>query len=268
MSQGLYLYCLARLSRLPPLALQGLDGVSPLEVESWGDVAAVWSPVALEEFCGAEAAARFQDLVWVGPRVVRQQEVVAAIMAFSPVLPVRFGTIFSSRERLAAALRRHHEAAAAFLQEMTGQEEWAVKGMLDQAGAQEKWWALKLGREAQALEALSPGKRYFQEKRLREQSDRELTEWLKHTARELARKLKDQAVAFRERRLISRQATGRDQEMVWNWAFLVPQAKVSAFKAEIQAANTEHQERGLALECTGPWPPYSFCPALEMEASV
>jgi len=268
MSQGLYLYCLARLSLLPPLADKGLDGVSPLEVEAFQDVAAVWSPVALEEFCGAGAAARLQDLAWVGPRIVRQQEVVAGIMAFSPVLPLRFGTIFSSRERLTEVLRRHYDAAAAFLEAMAGREEWAVKGMLDQARAQEKLWALKLTQEAPALEALSTGRRYFQEKRLREQSDQELQKWLKHTARELAQSLGDYAVEFRERRLLSRQATGRDQEMVWNWAFLVPQSAVAAFKAQIQAANAEHGRRGLALECTGPWPPYSFCPALDLEWSA
>jgi hypothetical protein len=266
MPQGLYLYCLARLSLLPPLEDKGLDGVSPLQVESFQDIAAVWSPVALEDFCGAGAAARLQDLSWVGPRIVRQQEIVAGVMGFSPVLPVRFGTIFSSRERLAEVLRRHHEAAASFLEAMAGQEEWAVKGMLDQAGAKEKLWALKQNQEAQALEALAPGKRYFLEKRLRAESDQELHKWLKHTARELAQNLRDYAVEFRERRLLSRQATGRDKEMVWNWAFLVPQEAVATFQAQIEAANTEHGEHGLELECTGPWPPYSFCPALDLES--
>ena len=36
-------------------------------------------------------------------------------------------------------------------------------------------------------------------------------------------------------------------------------------KALIQDVNTQYADRGLRLEVTGPWPPYSFCPALDME---
>ena len=54
-----------------------------------------------------------------------------------------------------------------FLKRITDQEEWAVKGLLDRHGAQEKLFSLKLAREAESLEALSPGKRYFEEQRLR-----------------------------------------------------------------------------------------------------
>ncbi len=52
MSEGLYLFCLARLSRLPTLPLkgQGLDGQNSLQVASFQDLAAVWSQVPLEDF--------------------------------------------------------------------------------------------------------------------------------------------------------------------------------------------------------------------------
>ena len=66
MPQGLYLYCLARRDRLPPSPLvgRGLDGQNPLEVAIFQDLAAVWSPVPVEDFCGpeAEATARGPDL--------------------------------------------------------------------------------------------------------------------------------------------------------------------------------------------------------------
>ncbi|MBM4275942.1 MAG: GvpL/GvpF family gas vesicle protein [Deltaproteobacteria bacterium] len=267
MEQGLYLFCLTRLSRLPalPLAGKGLDGRSPLQVAGFRDLAAVWCPVSVEDFCGPDAAERLRELTWIGPRVIRHQEVVARVMRHSPVLPARFGTIFSSAASLEKVLQHHHDAIAGFLERITGREEWAVKGMLDRAGAKEKLFSLKLAREEERLGALSPGKRYFQEQRLRASCDQELKQWLQEVCRKLWASLRDYAAEVRERRLLSREATGSDKEMVFNWAFLVPQKVAPDFRALIQEANRRNGELGLVLECTGPWPPYSFTPALDLE---
>jgi len=270
MSDGLYLFCLARLRRLPPLPLpgRGVDGRSPLEVAVFQDLAAVWSPVPVEDFCGPEAEERMQDLTWIGPRVIRHQEVVAGVMRHSPVLPARFGTIFSSLAKLEKVLQRHSEAIAGTLTRLTDQEEWAVKGMLDRTGAKEKLFSLKLSREAERLKALSPGKRYFEEQRLRAAGDLELQRWLQEVRRKLWTDLRDYAAEVRERRLLSREATGSDADMVWNWALLLPRQAVGGFQALVQAVNAQYGEYGLRLECTGPWPPYSFCPVLDMESEA
>lgn len=267
MSQGLYLFCLARFSRLPPLPLEGrgLDGQSRLQVDSFRDLAAIWSPVPVEDFCGPEAEARLGDLAWIGPRVIRHQAVVAGVMRHSPVLPARFGTIFASSANLAGVLERHHDTIAGFLERLADQEEWALKGLLDRAGAKEKLFSLQLAREAERLETLAPGKRYFQEQRLRAVCDQELQRWLQKVCRELWTELGDYAAAVRQRRLLSREATGSDKAMVLNWAFLVPARAVPGFRTRIQDANARCADRGLVLECTGPWPPYSFTPALDME---
>jgi hypothetical protein len=267
MPQGLYVYCLARLSRLPPLPLLGLgvDGQSALAIATYQDLAAVWSPVAVEDFCGPEAEARLQDLTWIGPRVIRHQEVVAGVMRHSPVLPVRFGTIFASLANLEKVLQCHSATIAGVLDHFTDQEEWAVKGMLDRTQAREKLLALKLAREAEALEALSPGKRYFEEQRLRAAGDQELSQWLKEVGRKLWAAFRNDAADIQERQRLSRKTTGSDQDMVWNWALLIPRPAVGGFKARIQEVNAQYAHRGLSLEVTGPWPPYSFCPALDME---
>ena len=114
-------------------------------------------------------------------------------------------------------------------------------------------------------EALSPGKRYFEEQRLRAAGDQELQRWLQEVCREVWSDLRDYAAEVRERRRLSREATGSDQDMVWNWALLVPETAVADFQARIRDANAQYASHGLRLECTGPWPPYSFTPALDME---
>jgi hypothetical protein len=267
MSQGLYLYCLARLDRLPPSPQwgPGLDGLNPPAVALFHDLAAVWSSVPLEDFCGPEAEARLQDLTWIGPRVIRHQEVVAGVMRHSPVLPARFGTIFSSLANLEKVIERHRDAIAGFLARITDQEEWAVKGLLDRPGAKGKLFSLRLAQEAKNLEAASPGKRYFEEQRLRAACDRELQRWLQEACREVWTDLRNCAADVRERRVLSREVTGSDQDMVWNWALMVPEKAAPGLKARIREANARYAGHGLVLECTGPWPPYSFTPALDME---
>ena len=231
MEPGIYLYCLARLSRLAPLPLlgPGVDGQNSLAVATYQDLVAVWSPVPVEDFCGPAAEERLGDLTWIGPRVIRHQEVVAGVMRHSPVLPVRFGTIFASLANLEKVLQYHAATIAEFLERLTDQEEWAVKGMLDRAGAKEKLFSLKLAREAESLKALSPGKRYFEEQRLRAAGDQELQRWLHKVCREVWTNLQDYAAEVQERRLLSREATGSDQDMVWNWALLIPEAGSGRF---------------------------------------
>ena len=53
--------------------------------------------------------------------------------------------------------------------------------------------------------------------------------------------------------------------MGWNWALLIPRQAVGGFQTRIQDINAQYGDRGLRVEVTGPWPPYSFCPALDME---
>jgi hypothetical protein len=267
MEQGLYLFCLARLSCLLSLPLQGLglDGRGPLLVTGFRDLAAVWAPVSIEDFCGPEAAERLQDLTWIGPRVIRHQEVVAGVMRHSPVLPARFGTIFSSAANLEKVLHQRHDTIAVCLERLSDREEWAVKGLLDRPAAKERLFSLKLAQKTADLEVLSPGKRYFEEQRLRAACDRELPRWLKGVHLDLWDDLRRHAAESRERRLLSREASGRARDMVFNWAFLLPTGAVAAFQDRIQAANDRYADYDLWLECTGPWPPYSFCPALEPE---
>ncbi len=140
-----------------------------------------------------------------------------------------------------------------------------MKGMLDRPAAKARLFSLKLAQETADLEGLSPGKRYFEEQRLRAACDQESSRWLQAVLRELWTDLRQYAAEVRERRLLSREATGSDQDMVFNWAFLLPARSVAGFQARIREANALYRDCGLVLEATGPWPPYSFCPVLELE---
>ena len=261
----IYLYCFARYSLLPDLGETGVDGKNPVSLHHHMDIAAVVSIVPFEEFRGPSAESRLSDLSWVGPRAVRHEEVVEQVMHFSPVLPARFGTLFSSTHSIEKILEKHHDTIRGFLDEVADKEEWSVKGLLDQEKAREKLISTLLSRESENLSSLPIGRRYFQEQRLRTSAAKELNNYLKKVCKEMLEDLSNHASDFCERKVLPGIAPEGNNDMVLNWAFLMSRDGVRNVRPLIDRANEDLASQGLTFQLSGPWPPYSFCPALEME---
>jgi len=240
----------------------GIDGEHPPFCWCHGDSAAILSLVSREEFCGPAADANLQDLAWVGPRVCRHQAVLEQTMPFAPVLPARFGTLFSSLEALGQFMERHREAIARFLEGVTGLEEWAVKGLLDRGLAEEEFVRQQLA-EGKARPAASPGLAYLHEEQARLKAKAGLEDWLAGACGTVLEELAPLASEGCPRPVLSRETTGADQEMVLNWAFLVPRRALAEFRKRVERVNASQTRPGLTFALSGPWPPYSFCPALD-----
>src|SRR5208337_1782624 len=206
--KALYLFCFARASRLGELEGAGVDGQHPLSVfrttagavrqPPLRAVCAVLSEARLEDFCGEAAELRLRDLAWVGPRALRHEAVVEEVMRHSPVLPVRFGTLFSSQELLAEFLDKHGAVISEFLERVTDQEEWSVRGLLDRRQAGAALTVATLAAQQAQLATLPPGRRYFAEQRIRAGAEKGLSLWLEQTRREVARELMKEASDFCE----------------------------------------------------------------------
>jgi gas vesicle protein GvpL/GvpF len=261
-SSAIYLFCLAR----SPLSLgsedRGMDDQNPLLSWTFRDVVAVVSKVRREEFCGPEAETRMRDLAWMGPRACRHEAVIEKEMRFSPVLPARFATLFSSLQSLEDFLKNHYASIRRFLDRVAGKDEWAVKGMLERKKANEAMVSEKLAGRKAELAGLSQGARYFLERRLGADVQRELPTWLQKICEQLVKDLGPIAATFLRRPVLSVGTEKEDREMVMNFAFLLPRNAGSEFHKRISEANASHSERGLNFEITGPWPAYSFSASL------
>jgi len=152
------------------------------------------------------------------------------------------------------------EAITGFFAQLGDQQEWAVQGLLDRAGALRGLVASVQAAEATA--ATSPGARYFQEKRIQAQCERDLNLRLKEHCRRVAAVLGTESGGFRERRVPGPGAVGSDAEVVLNWAFLVSPEALLDFRRRLDQFNGAEGFPGLTLTVTGPWPPYSFAPNL------
>jgi len=262
MSRGIYLFCLTPAIPRPEIAGKGIDGEHPLFVEVIGEVAAVLAEVHLEDFTDSEAKEKMEDLAWVAPRALCHEEVVLSVMEQGPVLPVRFGTVFSSIEAAAEPLRQRQDVLMKFFQDTIDKREWTLKGYVDRPQARARMTAARLAAEKEQLAGLSPGKRYFLEQKIKGAVDKDVAIWLKEMARDILSVVKKMSVGFSECRLQSQDVTGRDEEMFFHGALLVPDGSVAALEDMTNEWNTRHETQGLSLELSGPWPPYHFAPVL------
>jgi len=269
-SLGLYLYCLARPECLSLVRgstiepdLRGVDERYPVAALEQAGVVAVIGQVDTGEFCDQN----LQTLSWVGPRACRHEAVVERIMGASPVLPVKFGTIFRSRTSLKEFLGRHREGIVRVLDELRDKAEWSVKGYLVEEEARRIVAAADPAIQSRvAALSPSPGARYLQQKRLDAIIDAALRTWLERATHDLHELLALHAMASTELRCHASAVTGRPERMVFNCSFLLTPEALPDFRAVLSERQHTHKGTGLTLELRGPWPPYNFCPTLSESA--
>ena len=262
MSLGIYLFCLTPAELHPVIAGMGIDGEHPPFVEVIGEVAAVLAKVDIEDFTGPESQEKLNDLKWVAPRALRHEEIILDVMEQGPVLPVRFGTVFSSPEALALPLKGHGETLVRFLLDAAGRKEWTLRGYVHMEQTRSGVMADCLAAEKGQLVGMTPGKRYFLEQKIKGQADKSVAAWLKEMGRDVLGVVERMSVGFSECRLQSQDVTGRDEEMFFHGALLVPDGSVAALEGMMDEWNKRHEPQGLSLELSGPWPSYHFAPVL------
>jgi hypothetical protein len=255
---GLYVFCVTAAAR-PPLRDWGLTADRPLLHIADGELAAVACQVALADWVGPEAEARLGDLSWLGPRAVRHQAVIDSALAAGPVLPLRFGSIFSSVASLTGWLRGEAPPILTFLRESAGQEEWSLKGWLNLAQAE----AARLQTDPRFLALpASPGARYLREQKLRQDISKSVRSWGRQIEQRVLGELGGLCRRSRALPALAGQVSGRSDEVIFHQALLVPSGRRDELLARLDSFHSELSPQGLSLELTGPWPLYSFVPTL------
>jgi hypothetical protein len=160
----------------------------------------------------------------------RHEEVVEALMEHRDLLPVRYGTRLDDEAAVARAMEGRRDDFAAALERVRGAVELSVRvvaagGTLDPPGPPETASGAEYLRQRAQAEAT------------REDAARALHGPLAALARESA------------------QAGPRPPEL-FRAAYLVEREGVDSFVSEV--GRLQGRSLGLAILCTGPWPPYSF----------
>jgi len=262
-ARGLYVFCVTP-DTAPCPEEAGLTSELPLRMVSHRGLGAVLCDVALEEWVGAAGEAHLKDLKWLGPRAVQHELVIERALASGPLLPLRFGCIFSGEASLRGWLERHAATISEFIFSIRGKQEWSVKGWLNPERA-----AAELASRDPRFQELpaSPGVRYLREQKLRQELARSVQKWGREIGSEVLVALAPHYERQRALRALPGSASGRREEIVFHHALLIEATAIEGLHEAVDKLNAELEGRGLELALTGPWPPYSFCPSLGEGAS-
>ncbi len=256
-NRGVYLFCFTRPQAPSSIAVEGSDGANPPFLWRCGDIGAVVCEVALSEFCGPSAESNLEDLNWLGPRVCRHEKVIEQVMGKSPVYPARFGTLFSSLDRLKKFVEEHLGMISEWLDYTADKEEWGIKGFMDRGTVEERL----IAEAFQTVELPdSPGLRYLARQRLRLETAGEVTSRVAMVREAVLQRLQEDAVESRVLNLRPREGSGRPGEMILSQVFLLARDRLEGFRSGVEGFNAENLGEGFSLEISGPWPPYHFVP--------
>ena len=243
--QVLYLYGITRSGKFE-VGTSGVDGASLIEpLECPGCVCLVIR-FSRRDFAD-ELNHHMQNLDWLAGAGVRHQQAVAAIASKAEVLPARFATVFLSRDSLERHIRAEKPTLEAAFERIRGSEEWGVK-----------IYALPRA-AAPTAESIRSGREYLQHKAasLQNRAPRNVDSEIEEFVRELAKHSRDTARST---------AQSSQPGLEWQASFLIPRKQRDNFLG-VTTRYAERWRDRRRIECTGPWPPYSFVAALASQPS-
>jgi hypothetical protein len=195
-------------------------------------------------------------------------------MHFCTVIPIKFCTIFKDELNVSETLKKNYEKLKSLLNYLEDKEEFGIKVYFDN----NKIGEVEFGEtppirsvetvdraigesniETEEISVASEGAAYFLKKKRDEMLKENSEKILNGLADKIFEKFKSWAIESRQNRLLGKQSTGRNGEMILNVALLLTKSDVEEVKSKIDELASVYGSKGLFFELSGPWPPYNFC---------
>lgn len=218
------------------LDLKGVDGVAPVEPLPCAGLVCWISRVPEADFA-QNLAKNMQDLDWLAAATTRHQEIVSAIAQTADILPARFGIEFLHEKSLQAHIESRERVLKADFDRIRGKEEWGIK-----------IFALPL--IPLIKKKIRSGKEYLQAKSTfnRREPARDNPELLKFgkTLQTLADEVAEGGKFAAARR-----------DLEFHKTVLLKRNHRKKLESLVRAYSRKWKNKK-RIECTGPWPPFSF----------
>ncbi|MGH9523434.1 MAG: GvpL/GvpF family gas vesicle protein [Terriglobales bacterium] len=216
--------------------IEGVDGRARVDTIECGGLVCWVSRVDAREF-GEELQKRMENLDWLAGASVRHQRAVGAIHEKITVLPARFATLFLSQQTLAAHVKDSMAQIRRDLARVDGADEYGMK-------------IFAAPQAEVATPAGSSGRDYLTRKSflLQQANTPKMTPEVESFVKGLSGIASETAPGG--------SVSGGQRNLVWQGSFLVERR--ARKRLESALASFRGRASGFRVECTGPWPPYSF----------
>ncbi len=257
---GYCLYGFYKKGEKPLQLFCGLDGSCLLETISFNDssdLACIVSKVPLEEFGEDKLQENLQDIKWLEKNIRAYDEITCKLFEQTTFIPVRFGTIYLTEERILKSLENYSDQVRQLIETLGGKLELGVKFFIDSKILHDKLLTSdEEGRELNTkIQSETPGKGHFLKKKLDALLENKIQAWVNEVSKELFESLKSLSNNIH---LLGCQPSETSKKMFFNAACLLPSSSVDWFKGMIKDILSREKLSSIECEITGPWPPYSF----------
>lgn len=224
--------------------LKGVDGIAAVEpLECDGFIC--WISRVPEADFARDLAQNMQDLDWLAAVSTRHQEAISAIAGAADILPARFGLEFSNDLSLRSHIESQRAALKADFQRLRGKQEWGIK-------------VFALPAAPPPAKKFRTGKEYLQAKSalarpVSRQPDPALAEFA-----DALESISDQTAEG------GKFASAR-RDLEFHKVLLLKRSDRPKLEALIRKFSRKWKDRK-RVECTGPWPPFSFVARTESPA--
>lgn len=244
MTPGVYVYGVVQTGSLTgAVGTPGVTGDLPALFDVDG-LSAVVCGVDVAEFEGEALERNVASPEWLEAKVRAHEAVLEDVLARAAVVPMRFGSIFSSPDGLRAMLTEHAGALRDALARVRGRTEWGVKLHCD---------ASRLaGSISGGSSEPSSGRGYLMQRKAQLDAGARVSE----AAATIAAETHEALAAVADEAVVT---SARGNEVL-NGAYLVHDLERGAFMRRVEELQRLHAD-AFAFEVTGPWPPYNFTSA-------
>ena len=250
---GWYLYGITRCG----MAAGSAVDVGPIELLELAGVAAVVRRVPLTDFGDAVLQKRLANESELESMVRGHNGVIEAIHARQAILPARFGMVYAHVADIVAVLQSASDLLLRELDRLAECDEWAVHLYADRSivRGDVALGSPAIRRLGEQAAVARPGRAYFLERQLRHELESATAQQLTDIAQSAFERLSGSSIAALSNGS-GAVADTTDEVEILRAAFLVAREAAASFATEVTAA--ADLSAGLRIECTGPWPPYSF----------
>lgn len=255
-----YLYCLKDKTK-EKFSSEGMDKKKVYTL-SYKNIEAVVTEVDPVEFEPERIELKMENPKWAEEKIRNHERVIEEAMKDSPVIPLKFLTLYKSKESLLNIFKKQYKQFRILLDKLREKAEWGVKVYV----VDKEKVAEEIKKEDEGISeikkelALKPeGVKYFLEKKLEgkisEKVDAELDKYTKDIFEALAPFSVEKPVV---NNLLPPELSNKGKEMILNISYLILNEKVQEFQKTVERLRNYYSPKGLWVEYTGPWPPYSF----------
>jgi len=233
----LYLYGITKSSESAP-QIAGVDDVAPIETIPCAGLLCWISWVSRIDFAD-NLAKNIENLDWLAAMSVRHQRAVSAIAEAHDILPARFGTVFLTEVSLCQDINNRKQALEADFTRIQDSDEWGIKVFA--LPPQTNPWPGMVRTGKDYLQAKSTILR----KRTTKKADVEIVRFA------------DELKAISEATASGGSISGGRRDLQYQVSLLLKRSNRKKLQTLLQRFSRQWKQTR-SIECTGPWPAYSF----------